>query len=137
MKKFILAFTLIFTLLLISSISIVSANNDAGNAAMKATDGVRNVVGGAENAVEDVVDGDNGNNSTNGLNTMENGNNGDNSTTQNNGMSTTGDFTATRTATNNGTTDSLGTAWTWIIVAIIAIVIIAVIWYYSTRTNDE
>lgn len=131
MKKIVLIFTLIATILLVTS-SYIFATDTVQNDAMKATDGVRNVVGGAENVVENVAkDGADG--IKNGINTVGN-------TTSNltNATTNNGNYTATRTATETGTnTGVMNNAWTWIIVAIIAIVIIAVIWYYSTRSNDR
>ena len=43
--------------------------------------------------------------------------------------------TATETTTNNTNNGLTKDMWTWIIVAIIAIVIIALIWYYASRNN--
>lgn len=59
-----------------------------------------------------------------------------------NGINKTGNnaYTATRTATEKtGETTKnwmSSNVWTWIIVGIIAIVIIALIWYYASRNNQ-
>lgn len=137
-------------------------NNGDGGLLGEAANGVRNFVGGAENTIEnaamgisntsknmtgDVVNTMGGNNDNNNGNT---GNTGNTNTNNNNddstfmGMGTTGDnggYTATRTATGTGADDTtvLGmssTAWTWLILGITAIGIIAIVWYYSTQFTN-
>ena len=145
MKKILIFFAFTIITLMFSATYILATDTGVQNDAMKATDGVRNVVGGAENVVEDTAkDGANG--IKNGINTVGNDTGNTNNNGQNNGTANTNDgttnsdaYTATRTATNGdvGTNGVMDNAWTWIIVAIIAIVIIAVIWYYSTRSNDN
>ena len=48
-------------------------------------------------------------------------------------------YTATRTATNGNATfmGMNATAWTWLILGIAAIAIIAVVWYYSMQITSE
>ena len=124
----------------------------ANNGLQDAANGVRNVVGGAENAIEngvkDISDAsknatgamENATNDT--INTMrENGNN-DNTKkdTNNNTMmadTNNGNYTATRTATTQATFMGLkATAWTWLILGIAAIAIVALVWYYSMQLRD-
>ena len=113
-----------------------------------ATDGnvvndVRNTVGGAENAVEGAV--------KDVTNTMKDATeNNMNSATKNiccllnvtgNNTQTTG-YTASRTATA-GTTNTgsfLGmssTMWTWLILAVAVVAIIALVWYYSNQLTNN
>ena len=126
----------------------------AGNDGMlkDAADGVRNVVGGAENAIEDAAKGvsdtskdatgdmENGANKDKNDMTNNEGNNG--ATTDANRTSTTGmnnGYTATRTATDTGATTFMGmtaTAWTWLILGIAGIVIVALVWYYGMQANS-
>ena len=46
------------------------------------------------------------------------------------------DYSATRTATN-GITNNTSTMWVWVIVAIAAIVIIGLVWYYGATNNHH
>lgn len=142
----------ILTLLAILAFSIsytFAANN------MTAVDGIRNVVGGAENVVEDagrgIVDGVR-NVTSAGQNTMENVTGNTKNGTQNTGNRTTGtmtngnnNYTATRTTTTRaatGTNDGtfLGmnsTVWTWLIMAIVGIAIVALVWMYAKQNHHS
>lgn len=108
-----------------------------------AVNGVRNFVGGTENVVEDagkgVVNGvrdgmnaigDGARNVTNGMeNTMDNNRDGRD-------MGTTG-YTATRTSADTGAAGILGNTnlWTWMIIAIVGIIIVALVMYYAKQNN--
>ena len=79
----------------------------------------------------------------NTTNTMANNGNNNNThkDTNNNTMHTTtnnnGNYTATRTATNQATFMGMNaTAWTWLILGIAAIAIVALVWYYSMQLRD-
>ena len=171
---------LISTALLISiifSFSVCFANNN--NMGQDAVDGVRSVVGGAENAIEGAVNGvsnatrdmtrdlgtdgnntgntmmnngdnnntakDTNNNTGNNNNTNNNNTNNNNNnagTTNNNSLTAamTNNYTATRTATNaEGNATFMGmsaTTWTWLIIGIAAIAIVALVWYYSMQMRS-
>lgn len=111
---------------------------DNGNGLEKATNDVRNFVGGVEDTVENAAK-DVSNTSKNVTGDVENG-----MTTNNNDFmgsidDNNGRYSATRTSTDNTVMGMSSNAWTWLIVGIAAIAIIAVIWYYSmqfTRTNS-
>lgn len=135
-------------LALVFSFTVCFANNGFQNA----VDGVRNVVGGAENTIENAAKDisntsknatQNMENGANNLgNTMANNNNSNKNTTGvigNNGSNNDGRYTATRTATTNNATfmGMSSTAWTWLIIGIAAIGIIAVVWYYSMQLNSS
>ena len=47
----------------------------------------------------------------------------------------TGNYNAGETATTNGTEMSRNT-WVWIILAMVAVIIIAAVWYYAAQRND-
>ena len=48
-----------------------------------------------------------------------------------------GNYTATRTSTNNATFMGMNaTTWTWLILGVAAIAIIALVWYYSMQLTD-
>lgn len=141
-------------------IAIFSFNvSFANNMLQDAANGVRNVVGGAENAVEGAVQGVS-NATRNATSNLENGannvsndmmNNGniDNTTGDNNNNNkresnmtsmagTTNNYTATRTATTDNTFMGMNsTAWTWLILGIAGIAIVALVWYYSTQTRSS
>ena len=136
----------------IFSFSTCFANSN--NGIQDAVNGVRNVVGGAENAVEDAAK-DISNTSKDVTNDIGNTmmENGDNNNTQKdtnnntstgmmtNNNSTTGmmnnNYTATRTATTDNTFMGMNaTAWTWLIIGIAAIAIVALVWYYSMQIRS-
>lgn len=146
-------------LTLIFSFSVCFANNNIGQDAI---DGVRNFVGGAENAMEDAArsisntsrdatgDLQNGANNT-GNTMMNNGDNNNtakdtnnktntNNNTNNDNNTTTGNYMATRTATDaEGNATLMGmsaTTWTWLIMGIAAIAIVALVWYYSMQLRS-
>lgn len=135
-KKFFVS--LAITLVVIFSFSICLANtNESG--LEKATNDVRNFIGGVENTAENVasdVSNTSRNMTGNFENTMsENTNNTFMGMTDDNN----GRYTATRTGTDDATVMGMtSTAWTWIILGIAAIAIIAVVWYYSMQfTNNN
>jgi len=146
-KKLFISTLIILTLLFISSLSFAAENT----LLQDGVNGIRNMVGGAENVVEDAAQGltgavRNGTNSIeNGLNTatddMNNNNNSNNDnnnddnymvgTTDNNNN---GNYTATRTATFMGMN---GNTWTWFIIGIVGIAIIALVWAYSMQDTKR
>ena len=133
----------IFAILTIGifSFSVCFANND-GSMLQDAANGVRDAVGGAENAIEDGAKGIA--NTTKGAtgsaeNAMENKDNS--GMTQNNNRTNNSNYTATRTATTNHTFMGMSsTAWTWLIIGIAGIAIVALVWYYGSQirtSNDD
>ena len=134
MKKSI--FIALFVILsLLFSCSYVMATNDNNLA-----EGVKNTVNNAENMAENA-----GNSAAgaikNGANDVKNGvqNMGNDAKNAMNNMDNNG-YTATRTATEQNAVNSTQNwmnrdIWTWIIVGIITIVIVALIWYYASRNN--
>lgn len=155
MKKSIIAITFII-LSLLFSYSFVYAENAGG----QIVNGVKDTVNGVGNAAGDAANGAAGaikNGAENVKDTTQNAGDKMQNTAENagndmkNGAENMGNdmrngannaFTATRTATENTTNnDNQGwmnnrDIWTWIIVGIIAIVIIALIWYYASRSNQ-
>lgn len=108
---------------------------DTGNAIK---DGARDAGNAVENGVQDA-----GNMIENGVNGLQNEvedsgdkikNEADNVTNAVSGE--TSNFTSGDTA--NGTNDGgMSTrTWVWIIIAVIAVIIIAAVWYYATNKND-
>lgn len=147
MKKKLYITILTLLAILTFSISYTFASNN-----MTAVDGIRNVVGGAENVVENagkgIVDGVK-NVTSAGQNTMENVTGGARTQTQNADNrivdGTANGYTATRTTTTRAATGTntgtfLGmnsTAWTWLIMAIVGIAIVALVWMYAKQNHHS
>ena len=149
-KKSFLLVSAIFVVLFVLS-GVVYANNDMQNDIKNGVsdtvngvvDGVdrlgsdvRNGIGSAENGIEDALKVDDIGNGEN-----NNQNNPNNNAGANVGGTTGDNYTATRTATDltgtsGGATDNT-TLWVWLIVAIAAIVIIGLVWYYGAQNTTH
>ena len=130
-KKFLISFAII--LVSIFSFTVCFATDGLGNVA----NDVRNVVGGVENTVENAVENavrDVSNVSKDVTGSVENGMNSD----THNSMSRTNNYNTTRVATgsSNMSGGMSASAWTWLILGIVAIAIIAVVWYYSMQLTN-
>lgn len=127
-KKILVSLSVI--LFTIFSFTICFANTDGlGTAA----NDVRNFVGGVENTVEDAAR-DVSNTSKDITGGVENKMN-KNLTTNN---ASNGNYTTRKTSTTDTVMGMTSTAWTWLIIGIAAIAIIAVVWYYSMQfTNNN
>ena len=101
---------------------------NAGNAVMDAGNGImnaaNNVVNGAAGAINNITEDRN-------TNTTPDTNNNNTATTDNT------DYTATRTAGEGTLLGMNATTWTWIIMGLVAIAIIALVWYYSIQTSEK
>lgn len=142
--------TLVLVLAILSFSITFAANNEMRDAVNSVGNGVRNVVGGAVNGVEDAAKGisnaskdatanmvQTANNIGNSM--MENGDNNNTNKDTNNGTNTDA-YTATRTAVEDNTLMGMNsTAWTWLIIGIAGIAIVALVWYYSMQitTSDD
>lgn len=131
-KSFILISVVLFVLCIFSGFvnatdsakeMITDAKNTVVDGAMQLGNDVRNGVGAVENGVE------------NGVNDVLNMDNNVNST--NTARKTNDGYTATRTATNSTTYNNSATLWVWLIVAIAAIVIIGLVWYYGSQNRTH
>ena len=144
---------LISTAILVITIFTFCTCFAADNGMQDAVNGIRNAVGDAENAVEDGVrdiantsrdvtgDMEQGANSV-GNRMMENGDNNNTAKDTNNNAGTAGmtngNYTATRTATTGATFMGMNsTAWTWLIIGIAGIAIVALVWYYSMQIRSS
>ena len=112
--------------------------NDNKNPVQDAANGVRNVVGNAENTVENAAK-DISNTSKNATGNLEKGANnvGTTATNKTNDGVRNNNYTATRTATGTTFMGMNGTSWTWLIIGIAAIAIIALVWYYSMQVRSS
>lgn len=131
-KKFFVSLGIILFTIFSFTICFANTNSDGlGNA----VNDVRNFVGGVENTVENAAMGVS-NTSKNVTGDIENGVDGNKNT--NRTSNTDGKYTTRRTTTNNTVMGMTSTGWTWIIIGIAAIAIIAVVWYYSMQfTNNN
>lgn len=139
-KKSLLSVLVFLTLLVIST--CVLASNNLGGELKNSWDETKNIVKNIGNNVGNVVsnvthmDGTNANNS--GFNAGMDNNRSTNGTA---GVTTTrdtnADYNATRTAATNAGNGISNVAMTWIILAITAAIIVALIWYYGTQNNNE
>ena len=142
MKKKLYITLFILLAILTFSFSYTFATNN-----IAVVDGIRNVVGGAENVMENagngIVSGVR-NVTSAGQNTMENATDNMGNRTMD-GMTTDDtDYTATRTTTRMATDTTTGTflgmsatMWTWLIMAIVGVAIIALVWMYAKQNNHS
>lgn len=141
-NKFFISFIISFIIsILVISYSFAANDNIVEN--------IRNTVGGAENAIEGV-----GNSITSGIknvtkqseNMMENMTTSTNNATgtmnynsSNNNYNATRTATANRSITYDDNNTFLGispTLWTWIIMGIVGIAIVALVWNYGKQYSD-
>lgn len=108
----------------IFSFTVCFAND---NRFVNAANNVRNFVGGVENTVENAAL-DVSNTSKNVTGGIENGVNND---TMN------GRYNTSRTSTEGTLMGMSSNGWTWLILGIAAIAIIAVVWYYSMQFTNK
>lgn len=112
----------------------------------KTGDSVRNVADDVMNGVDDMTRSNREDNSTNN-NQTRNTNNNYNNYSNNNGNNGNNyadnnvfseGYNAVRTTTEDIATGTMSTTtWIWIILAVAAITIIAMVWYYATQTNNR
>lgn len=129
----------LFAIILTSIISLFSFTYTF--AANGLVDGIRNTVGGAENAVEGAGSAI-GNTIRNGMNTLENGGNQLGKDAQNTMSTMTGrnndNYTATRTSTTTNANNGMSTtAYTWVIIGITAVGIGVLIWSYISQNKKN
>ena len=153
MYKKLLIGTLVL-LITIFSFSFTFAANEIRDAANSIGNGVKDIVGGAANGIEDAAKGVSNASKGATANVVETANsvgnrmmeNGDNNNTNKDTNNNMGDnmdsnnYTATRTSTGNGDTTLMGmnaTAWTWLIIGIAGIAIIALVWYYGSQLRTS
>ena len=130
LKKNLIILFIFFCIICISNVCFA---NNVGNSIKNGVSSVTNtVVDGTQNLARDV---------RNGVGNVENGIEGALTMDTN---TTDGNYTATRTATTRTTTDNTGlfgldssTMWVWAIIAIAAIGIIGLVWYYGSQNRVD
>lgn len=129
-KKILTAISILIICIFTFSVCLATDNNIMQDAA----NGVKDAVGGAENAIEDGAKGIS--------NTAKNVTGGAENAVSNMGKSTTSNnnsYVATRTATDTTGSTFMGmnaTAWTWLIIGIATIAIVALVWYYGKQVSS-
>ena len=127
-KSLILVSVIFFALCIFSSCTFATDNvknaisnvtNTVVDGAARLGDDVRSGVGNMENGIENTLNMNNDENVTK-VHTDTDNNDG---------------YMATRTTADATTTNDTSTLWIWLIVAIAAIVIIGLVWYYGTQNN--
>lgn len=152
-KKIFYGALLILAVILFATTYVFATDNNAGQ---DAVNDIRNAVGGAENTVENAArDVSNASKDATGAvenagnqtaNNVENAGNQTANNVENNASAhmgtddsgNTAGYTATRTSTGDNAT-FLGmnsTMWIWLILAIAAVAIVALVYYYSTQTTN-
>ncbi len=146
-KKVFIIFAIIIGIIFSFSVCFAADEHPLKDAANTVRDAVNNTEDAVEGAMHNA--GDAIKNSTEKTeNTMENagnavkntGNTVEKDMTNATSRTTNNDtYTAARTSTNGNATfmGMNATAWTWLILGIAAIAIIAVVWYYSTQITSD
>lgn len=120
-RKTLVVLFILFALLFISTISF--ANNDIKDGVHSATD---TVIDGASNLANDA---------RKGVGAIENTIEDGAKDIGNAVFSDNADYTTTRTATAMNNTNNMSNIWTWVILAVAAVVIVGLIWYYIAQNN--
>lgn len=130
---------LVLALTLVFSFTFCYAESEM----QKASDSAKNFISGAENAVEGAVQ-DAGNMIKGATNSVKDGAEDLGNTVMNNGKNTmqstigdNDDYTATRTSGEGTFMGMTSNTWSWLILGIAAIAIIALVWYYSIQLNNN
>lgn len=133
MSKKIFAFILGFTIILATS--FVFATNELKDSMDKTKTSVQNVLNGTENVVKDTT-------SAIGTGIQNIGNSARNTTSHISDSITRTDtqngYTATRTNAENSTILGMSAnTWTWFVLAIAALAIVGLVWYYAMQNKTD
>lgn len=115
------------------------ATNNMMNSARNTVENAKNSITGAVTSTMNTM----GNGIKNMDNTLTNaeGNMENNATNTMSGESmlstTNGDYTATRTASNNNVLGMSSTTWAWLILGIVGLIIIGLVWYYGAQYEHK
>ena len=135
LKKVSIILFIAFCFLCVSNFCFATDNNMGNNIKNTVGSGVNTVVDGVGNLAEDARNGVG--HIENGIENTFNMDNGDNRNDN------AGNYNATRTAItdsgNNGGMLGIDTTtmWIWVILAIAAIVIVGLVWYYGSQNNID
>ncbi len=133
-KKMFISLAIVF-LSLCCSVCFAADDNSNVNLGDEITDSLNKAGNSVRNVADDVMNGEN--NNTRDNNNNNNRNNNDNARTYTNGNG----YNAVRTSVDDmatgNTTNMSATTWIWIILAVAAIIIVAMVWYYATQNNNK
>lgn len=115
--------------------SIRKTEDSTGNMTRNAGNGTRETGNTVKNGVEDV-----GNAIKNGVEDIGNGitdgfDENNEARTNNSVPGTTGNYTSAQAVDGRNNTGMSGTTWIWMVLAVVAIIIVAAVWYYVAQ-ND-
>lgn len=145
-KKFVTIFAIIIAIIFSFSVCFAAedllkdASNTVKDAVNNTEDAVEGAVHNAGNTIHDSTEKAKNTMENAGNKVEETGNNLEKDMKNTTSMVTNTNndgYTAARTSTNGTFMGMNATAWTWLILGIAAIAIIAVVWYYSTRISSE
>ena len=150
--------TIIFTLIFVLALTTMAFAESSGNSTTKLGNEVTSSMNKTERSMDDLVDRsdldeagqevtdgvrDMGNTVRDGINDVgrgieDLGDEDDSKTTDNRAVAgTTGNFSAGQVQTDGENTNGMSrTAWIWIIMVVVALIIIAAVWYYATQKQN-
>lgn len=137
-KKIMISFAIVI-LSLCCSVCFAAENNSNVNLGEEITDSLDKTGDSVRNVADDVMNGVNGNarnNNTGNNNNYDTRNDYRNNNNDNNAF--TNGYNAVRTSVDDVATGNMSTTtWVWIILAVAAIIIVAMIWYYAVQDNTR
>ncbi len=136
-KKIFVSLAIIF-LSLCCGVCFAAQNNSNVNLGDEITRSLDKAGDSVENVVDDVMDA--GENTIRSVgNTMDDNNTNNERTSQRNNYTNGTNYNAVRTSVDEdmATGTMSTTTWIWIILAVAAIVIVAMIWYYAAQDNRD
>lgn len=117
-----------------NSVNLGNTISESLNKTGESAHNVVNTVSNGAGSVGNMVSQGAGNIGNSMQNTM---NNGFNSINTNNGTNNVGnDYTATRTSDDAQFAGMNSTSWIWLIMAVVAVVIIGLVWYYAVQNTN-
>ena len=134
-KKIFVSFAIVI-LSLCCSVCFAADNDSNVNLGNEITDSLDKAGDSVRNVADDVMNGVDGNN-----NDRNNNNNNNMARNRNNDMDNnvfTNGYNAVRTSVDDVATGNMSTTtWIWIILAVAAIIIVAMVWYYAVQNNND
>ena len=113
-------------------------NNDSNvNLGREVTDSLDKAGSSVQNVADDVMDGMRNENTNRDNNTNNNNANSGTANRNTNDYANNNGYNAIRTSVDDIATNNMSTTtWVWIILAVAAIVIVAMVWYYAVQDKD-
>ena len=134
-KKIFISLAIVILSLCCSVVCFAADNNSNVNLGEEITDSLDKTGNSVRNVAEDVMNGVDGNNRN-----ARNSNNNNRTNTNNNQDNNvfTNGYNAVRTSVDDAATGNMSTTtWIWIILAVAAIIIVAMVWYYAVQDNNR